>query len=284
MPCKIPSTAETTRHAGGGEDDRLTRCKVFRAVDAMGVGDPHALDALFEFRRVDHKPAQHLAVKTAHRSRRDHALRRAANAHDRMNARPANGDGYTRRQVAIADQSNAGTRFANLPDQLLVTRPVQDDDGEVVHVAVECACDALQVFRHRQVKVDLAPAGRADDDLFHVAVGGVQETALLRCGQNGERARRARGAKVRPLKGVHRDIDCAELSFIPRSRADLLTDIEHRRFVALALADHDRAVNRKILKRRAHGFGGDAVGFLAVAIAHRAGGRDGRFFDHAYEL
>ena len=109
----------------------------------------------------------------------------AANAHDRMNARPPNGDGHTRRQVAIADQPNAGTRLANLPDQLLVARAVQNDDGEVVHVAVESTGDTLQVFRHRQVKINLAAAGRADDDLFHVAVGGVQETALLRRGQNG---------------------------------------------------------------------------------------------------
>ena len=67
--------------------------------------------------------------------------------------------------------------------------------------------------------------------------------------------------------------------------ADLLADIEHRRFVALAFADDDGAVDGKIVERVAHGFDGGVVGgaFVAAAdLARRLNG--GRFRDtHRFE-
>ena len=63
----------------------------------------------------------------------------------------------------------------------------------------------------------------------------------------------------------------------PAARADLLADVEHGRLVALALADHDRAVHLDLVERRAHGVDRRLVRRLLVAAAHhvRAGQRRG---------
>ena len=63
--------------------------------------------------------------------------------------------------------------------------------------------------------------------------------------------------------------------------ADLLADVEHRRFVALALADDDRAVDRHGVHDPAHGFDRDLIGLVAVALAHRVRARDRGLFDDA---
>ena len=57
--------------------------------------------------------------------------------------------------------------------------------------------------------------------------------------------------------------------------ADFLADIEHRRFVHLALADDDGAVDGDGVEGLAHGLDGRAVGLVLVAPADPAGGGDG---------
>ena len=65
---------------------------------------------------------------------------------------------------------------------------------------------------------------------------------------------------------------------------DLLADVEHRRLVALALADDDGAVDRHGVHHLAHRLDGDLVGLVAVALAHRVRAGDGRLLDDAQEL
>ena len=60
------------------------------------------------------------------------------------------------------------------------------------------------------------------------------------------------------------------------ARADLLADVQHRRLVALALADHDRAVNRQLVERGAHRFDRGGVGGLLVAAPDQLGRGDRR--------
>ena len=52
--------------------------------------------------------------------------------------------------------------------------------------------------------------------------------------------------------------------------ADLLADVEHRRLVALALADDDAAADVQVAEGAAHRLGGGAVGAVAVAEADEA--------------
>ena len=65
---------------------------------------------------------------------------------------------------------------------------------------------------------------------------------------------------------------------------DLLADVEHRRLVALAFADDDRAVDRHRVHHAAHRFDGDLIRPVAIALPHRVRAGDGRLFDDAQEL
>ena len=69
--------------------------------------------------------------------------------------------------------------------------------------------------------------------------------------------------------------------FLALTQPDLLADVEHRRFVALAFADDDGAVDRHRVHHLAHRLDGDLVGLVAVALAHRVRARDGRLLDDA---
>ena len=66
--------------------------------------------------------------------------------------------------------------------------------------------------------------------------------------------------------------------------ADLLAVEEHRRFVLLALADHDDAVHRDRVEHVAHRVDGGAVGGDLVAAADPAGGGQGGGLGDAHQL
>ena len=57
---------------------------------------------------------------------------------------------------------------------------------------------------------------------------------------------------------------------------DLLADVQHRRLVALALADDDRPREVRLVHRAAHRLGRGLVGLVALALAHEPRGRDRR--------
>ena len=44
------------------------------------------------------------------------------------------------REVAVADQPDARAGRADLLDELLVSRPIEDDDDEILDVALEATC------------------------------------------------------------------------------------------------------------------------------------------------
>ncbi len=63
-----------------------------------------------------------------------------------------------------------------------------------------------------------------------------------------------------------------------------LADIQHRRFIALAFADHDGSGDGHFFKGVAHGLHRGMIGTGAVALSHGARGRDGGFLHHARHL
>ena len=69
-----------------------------------------------------------------------------------------------------------------------------------------------------------------------------------------------------------------------RRRTHPLADIQHRRFIALAFADHDVSGDRHIFESAAHGLHRGMIGTGAVALSHGARGRDGGFLHHARHL
>ena len=73
-------------------------------------------------------------------------------------------------------------------------------------------------------------------------------------------------------------------TFGPVPVADLLADEEHRRLVALALADHDGAVDRQPVELAAHGVDRRLVGRLLVAAAAQPRRGDGGALGDAHEF
>jgi hypothetical protein len=70
---------------------------------------------------------------------------------------------------------------------------------------------------------------------------------------------------------IQRDVDARAAA-----QPDLLADVEHRRLVALALADDDAALDVERVQRRAHGVHRGLVGLLLVAAADHVEAGDGR--------
>src|SRR5439155_4814306 len=68
------------------------------------------------------------------------------------------------------------------------------------------------------------------------------------------------------------------------ARADLLADVEHRRFVALAFADHDGAADVDVVERLPHRGDGGLVCGVLVAAPHPAGAREAGGFGNADEI
>ena len=82
-----------------------------------------------------------------------------------------------------------------------------------------------------------------------------------------QRVGEAVGAQVRALQRIDGDVD---LGRVRGAVAHLLADVEHRRLVALALADDDAAAHVQVAEGAAHRLGGGAVGAVLVAEADEA--------------
>jgi hypothetical protein len=90
--------------------------------------------------------------------------------------------------------------------------------------------------------------------------------------------------EIGPLERVDRDVDRRDAVALLAGLADALTDVEHRRLVTLALADHDPARELDLVHGRAHRRGRGGVRLVARAAAHEPGGLDGRSLGHAHHL
>ena len=67
-------------------------------------------------------------------------------------------------------------------------------------------------------------------------------------------------------------------------RAHRLADVQHGSLVALAFADDDVARHVDAFEGVPHGVYGGLIGGLGVALAHGAGGSDGRLLDHVDKI
>src|SRR3546814_9820624 len=102
--------------------------------------------------------------------------------------------------------------------------------------------------------------------LVHIDVGGVEQAAFFGDREHRERVGPRLGGDRRAFERVDGDVDLGPLA---GRIADLFADIEHRRLVALALADDDRAVHIEGVERGAHRLDRGGVGGLFVAATDR---------------
>ena len=147
--------------------------------------------------------------------------------------------------------------------------------GAIKHADVDVARlhalgggNGLDVLGRRLVEIDDAfGIARAACQLVHVDVRCVEQATFFGNGQDGERVRAVLGGDGGAFERIERDVDLRTLA---RRSADLLADVEHRRLVALTLADDHGAVHVKLVEGGTHGFDCGCVGGLFVAPADKA--------------
>src|SRR5882672_3002274 len=161
-----------------------------------------------------------------------------------MNAGADDGCGNSGGEVAVADKADARSGFANVFDDFFVAGAVENDDDEVFDVAIEALGDGFEIVGDRSVEIHGAFAARADDDFFHVEIGGVKEAAAFAGGKNGDGVCGPGGAEIRAFKRVYGDVYGWKICVGGvRGETDFFADVEHGRFIAFAFADDDGAVH-----------------------------------------
>ena len=258
-------------HAGGGEHHVAPR-QVLEGVFPVEVGDSHRPGAGALALVPEQQPAHHPAAYAAQRGGGEDSLRRAAGAEIDVDAGVAARSGDDPGHVAVLDQADARPRRADGGDQRFVARAVEDAGDDVADAYALGLRQRGEVRRRFAVEVDdVLRQAAADGDLVHIDVGGVEESAILGHGDDRQRVGGAGGADGGALQRVEGDVD------LRAAAAHLLADIEHRRLVALALADDHRAVDGERAEGAAHGVDRRLVGgaFVAAADMARAGERRG---------
>ena len=117
-------------HAGGREEAVLARDEI--------LGREHALEVVARVARVLRlvvvarpQASEHRAADAADGGGREHALGRAADAPQQVDARVGHGREQRARDVAVGDQADARAGVADARDHLGVARPVEHDHHEV---------------------------------------------------------------------------------------------------------------------------------------------------------
>jgi hypothetical protein len=118
-----------------------------------------------------------------------------------------------------------------------------------------------------------------DGDLLHVHVGRVEQRPAFGHGHRRDCARHVLGAERGAFERINGDVDPG-----PVLVADRFADEQHGRFVALALPDHDRAVDGKLVELAPHGVDRGLIGCLLVATAGQSRRRHRRPLGHPHEL
>jgi hypothetical protein len=83
---------------------------------------------------------------------------------------------------------------------------------------------------------------------------------------------------------VYCDVDVGNLASVRKCSTNLLADIKHGRFVALAFADYDRPAHRNRVHDLAHSFSGDLIAQGTVSLTHGARRSNSCVLDHPQEL
>ena len=132
---------------------------------------------------------------------------------------------------------------AQLLDQVVMARPVQDERRDVERLAPEALGDVADVVRDGPVEVDHGAGARPDCDRAHVHIGQVPQRPLWRGGEHRHRADTASRDDTPTLDRVEREVDALAAGADPAVR---------RQRLARPGADHDSPVDRQLVQGRAH--------------------------------
>ncbi|KAG1647663.1 hypothetical protein GQR58_030425 [Nymphon striatum] len=209
-----------------------------------------------------------LAAHALERRSGDDALGGAADAEEHIDACIGPRRCDRAGDVAVGNQPDTSPSRADLFDQLVVARPVEDHGGQVANTFALRARDAMQVLGDGGVEVDGADALRADRDLFHIHERArIKHGPGVGYGQNRNCVAAAIGRERGAIDRVDGNIDLGALAI-----AQSLAVVEHGGFVFFALADNDQAVHVDAAEHVAHGFDRGTIGAFFVTSTHPSAG------------
>ena len=241
----------------------------------------HLVGAFALLLAVEDQPALHLAADAAQRGRRQHAFGRAAGADIHVDAGIVGiGAMDHARHVAVGDQAHRGPGAADGGNDIGVARTVEHQHGDRGGIDALRLGQPANIVGGRRVELDdaLVVTG-TDRDLLHVDVGRMQQRAAIGHRHGRDRARHVLGAQRGAFERIDGDIDLRA-----GVHADLLADEQHRRLVALALADHDGAFDRQLVELAAHRVDRGLVGLFLLAVAAQPCRRHRRALRHPHDL
>src|SRR5207249_3599598 len=127
----------------------------------------------------------HLAVHAFEGGGGDDAFGGTADAEEDVDVEVGPGGGDGPQHVTVGDEAGAGAGGPDLGDEVGVAVAVEDDGGQVAHVAAEGLRDGFEVLGGGALDVDGAGRVGADRDLVHVDAGpGVEHRVPLAHGDH----------------------------------------------------------------------------------------------------
>ena len=182
--------------------------------------------------------------------------------------------------VAVGDQAHGGAGAADRRNDVGMARTIEHQRGDGGSRHALGLGETLDVLGRRRIEIDhvLGVAG-TDRDLLHVDVGRVQQRAAIGHRHGRDRARHVLGAQRGAFQRIDGDIDLRA-----GIEPDLLADEQHRRLVALALADHDGAFDRQLVELAPHRVDRGLVGRLFLAMAAQPRRRHRGALRHPHDL
>ena len=187
--------------------DDLARRQILGAEDSGVVLDPDRAQLLDLAARSRPELRLQLAPEAAQGGRREHGLSGAADADREMVIGAADRRRDRGGYVTVLDQLDARARTADLLDQVMMARPVEDDGRDVVHSPAECLGDRLHVLGDRAQEVDRPPGPRSDGELSHVHVRQRQQPPRLAHRDHRHRPVAASRDHAAAFERVEREID-----------------------------------------------------------------------------
>ena len=152
----------------------------------------------------------HLAAEAAERGRGEHGLPRAADADREVVVRAADRGGDRRGHVAVLDQLDAGAGVADLLDQVVVARPVEDDRRHVVRRCGRTPRRSRAMFSPTGRSRSICPRARGPTAILRMYMSG--SVGSVPGGADGDHRDRAVAAArddAAALERVEREVDRA---------------------------------------------------------------------------
>src|SRR5207253_6514311 len=119
-----------------------------------------------------HQADQELTAQAAHRAGGGQRGMQVADSDRGVDSRTRQGGHHRACEVAFLQGPDAGARPRDLRDQLLMTRSLEDGDGQVLNTNVAGEGDAAEVVGDRIVEVDRATRAGSSDELLHLGYRG----------------------------------------------------------------------------------------------------------------